>query len=119
MYNLLAAVKPIGCSLILTLVILLASYLIEKITGLKLFFWQYHWKKSLNNVRIISNRDSAYFLILNIIVFIYYVYKDKIEFGLIIFLLWLLVLSVLTRLLYNVHRKYQKKDPNKKDNEYF
>ncbi len=118
MVYLLHAIMPILQSIIITIGIIIGSFIIEKTTGLKLFIDHYTWVKSPANAKILSDGDSGYFIILNIIVFIYNIYKNNIAFHWITFFLWLFFLLILTRILYKIHYKYQKIDPNKADDDY-
>ena len=103
---------------LITIGIIVASYLIEKITGLKLLIDHYTWKKSPHNVEVLSTGDSAYYFIVNLIVFIYDIYSDRIEFKLYNIILWLVLAIFLTIGFYRVHKKYQRIDFFKNDNDY-
>ncbi len=103
---------------VLLLLLLLASYMIEKITGLRLFIDHYTWVKSPENAEALTARDSFFYILLNIGVLLYHYFKDEITLTWISFLLWLILLGILVRIFYKVHRKYQKVDPNKADDDY-
>ena len=108
----------IGRAHIIVIAIVLGSFLLEKLTGLNLFIDHYTWKKSKLNADMLSSRDSVYYFILNVIVFGYDVYKKSINFKIINIILWFIIISVLTKLFYHFHRKYQAVDPNKADDDY-
>jgi Ca2+/Na+ antiporter len=98
--------------------IVILSYIIEKLTGLRLFIDHYTWIKSENNAETLSIGDTVYYFILNLIVFIYDIYMGKIEFHVIAIVTWLLFVGILAQIFYLIHGKYQKVDPNKSDNDY-
>jgi len=116
--NFLAIVISIGKSNLIAAGIVLLSFIVEKLTGLKLFIDNYTWAKSEYNADNISIRDTVNYFILNLIVFIYDIYNGKIEFHVIAIVTWLFLVSILTQLFYIIHDKYQTVDPNKSDNDY-
>ena len=116
--NFLDIIISIGYANLIAIGIVLLSYIIEKLTGLKLFIDNYTWVKSENNAENISIRDTVNYFILNLIVFIYNIYNGKIEFHVIALVTWLLFVGILTQVFYIVHIKYQKVDPNKSDDDY-
>ncbi|GEM_PF-4406777 len=103
---------------VLLLLLLLASYTIEKITGLRLFIDHYTWVKSPENAEALTARDSFFYIVLNSGVLLYHYIKGKIAFTWISFLIWLIILSFLVKIFYRIHRRYQKVDPNKADDDY-
>ena len=108
----------IGKANLITIGIVILSYIIEKLTGLKLFIDHYRWIKSENNAETLSIGDTVYYFILNLIVFIYDIYKGEIEFHVISIVTWLLLVGILTQIFYIIHGKYQQIDPNKADNDF-
>ena len=118
MYNLTEIFISIGKGHLIALVIVVLSYIIESSTSLKLFFDNYQWKKSLRNAEDSSNRDSGIYLVILISVFIYDILNDNIEFKFVNVLIWLILIIILTKLFYRIHKKYQKFDPNKADDDF-
>ena len=116
--NFLDIIVSIGEANLIAIGIVLFSCIIEKITGLKLFIDNYKWVKSENNAENISIRDTVNYFILNLIVFIYNIYEGKIEFHVIAIVIWLILVGILVQIFYLIHRKYQKIDPNKSDDDY-
>jgi hypothetical protein len=116
--NFLDIIISIGKSNLIAIGIVLLSFIIEKLTGLKLFIDNYTWVKSKYNAENISIRDTVNYFILNLIVFIYDIYNGKIEFHVIAIVAWLFFVGILAQLFYIIHDKYQKVDPNKSDNDY-
>ena len=116
--NILNIIISIGKANLIAIGIVLLSYIIEKLTGLRLFIDHYTWVKSEYNAETLSIRDTVNYLILNLIVFVYYIYLGKIELHVIALVTWLFFIGLLTQIFYSIHRKYQKVDPNKSDNDY-
>ncbi len=108
----------IGKAQLIVLIIVYLSYVIETNTPIKLFFDNYQWKKSIRNAEDISNRDSGLYLIIMIIVFIYDIIKKNLQFNFFNFIIWLLVVSVLVKLFFYFHKKYQAVDHNKADDDF-
>ena len=103
---------------LLILFIIIISFLIEKLTGLRLLIDHYTWIKSKNNIEVLSTRDSGNYIIINLLVFIYDIYKNSISFNFINIIIWLVLIIILTKVFYRTHKKYQKFDPNKADDDY-
>ena len=116
--NFLSICISIGKANLIAIGIVILSYIIEKLTGLKMFIDHYRWIKSENNAETLSIGDTVYYFILNLIVFIYDIYKGEIEFHVISIVTWLLLVGILTQIFYIIHGKYQKVDPNKADNDF-
>ena len=116
--NFLSICISIGKANLIAIGIVILSYIIEKLTGLKMFIDHYRWIKSENNAETLSIRDTVYYFILNLIVFIYDIYKGEIEFHVISIVTWLLLVGILTQIFYIIHGKYQQIDPNKADNDF-
>lgn len=108
----------LGKSHLYVLYIVIGSFIIEKFTGLKLFIYDYFWVKSPRNAEDGSNRDAGLYLIINCIVFGYNIYHGRIEFNIFNIIIWVIIISILTKIFYKIHRKYQKVDPNKADDDY-
>jgi len=116
--NTLNILISVGKANLIAFGIILFSYIIEKLTGLRLLIDHYIWVKSVKNTEILSTGDSAYYIILNLIVFIYDIYNDKIELHTLTIVVWIILVAILTQIFYTIHRKYQKVDPNKADDDY-
>lgn len=116
--NFFDIIISIGYANLIAIGIVLLSYIIEKVTGLKLFIDHYTWVKSENNAETLSIRDTVYYFILNLFVFIYNIYHGKIEFHAVSLVIWLFFTGILTIIFYSLHSKYQKIDPNKSDDDY-
>jgi hypothetical protein len=103
---------------LLIVLIIISSFLIEKLTGLKLLIDHYTWKKSSKNRKVLSTGDAGYYFIINLAVFIYYHYKEDTTDLVTFSIIWFIVISIMTYIFYKIHFKYQKIDPNKSDNDY-
>ena len=108
----------VGKSNLIGVAIVVFSYIIEKITGLKLFIDHYTWVKSKENIEVLSTRDTFLYLVLNFSVFIYDIYHDNLDFNFLNGLIWLVIVIILAKVFYRIHKKYQKFDPNKADDDY-
>jgi len=105
-------------TIILTLKIISVSFIIEKVTGLKLLVSTFYWKKNLYNAKTSAVGSSVTFFFLNVIVYIYDLIKGYVVFNIFSFIVWLLLIIFLKRLLYRIYYKYQSIDPNKADDDY-
>ncbi len=114
--NLLLAITK---SILIALLIVSFSYFIEKLTGLKLFFDHYKREKSPNDAKILSDGDTGYYIILNIIVLIVDIVKEKIQITFYNITLWLGIIIILSVSFHRIHRKYQNVNPNMEDGELF
>ena len=103
---------------IIILLIVILSFIIEKLTGLKLLIDHYTWRKSVKNREVLSTGDSGFYIIFNLIVFIYDHYSSEQDIFIPNFFIWLILLSILTYLFYKIHFKYQRIDPTKTDDDY-
>lgn len=118
MDNIVNIFISIGKAHLIGIAIVILSYIIEKSTGLKLLIDHYTWIKSRNNIEVLSTRDTGNYLILNSIVFIYDIYNGNIGLNFISIAIWLVLIIILTKVFYRIHKKYQKYDPNKADDDY-
>ncbi|RMG32231.1 MAG: hypothetical protein D6732_13640 [Methanobacteriota archaeon] len=103
---------------LLLLLIVFVSYIIEKTTGLRLFIDHYTWVKSPENAETLTARDSFFYILVNLGVLLYHYFKGKIAFTWLSFFVWLILLGFLVRIFYKIHRRYQKVDPQKADDDY-
>jgi len=108
----------IGASQLVVFLIILTSYVIEKFTQFNLFIDHFTWKKSLNNAKILTVRDSVYYFIINLGVFYYSIHNEYIMFSIPKALFWLCIVFILTLTFREVHYKYQGVDFNKSDDDY-
>ena len=102
----------------IVLVLIIMSYILEKLTGLNLFVDHYTWKKSALNADMLSSRDSVFYLILNSITFGYDLIQHNIVFNITNLVVWFILIYILTNRFYYFHRKYQAVDPNKADDDF-
>ena len=116
--NFLNIIISIGKANLIVIGIVVLSFIVEKLSGLRLFIDHYTWIKSPYNAKSLSIRDTDYYLIINLAVFVYDIYQGKIEFHALTLATWLFIVGNLAIQFYFIHRKYQKVDPNKADDDY-
>lgn len=105
-------------SLFIAMGIVIVSYLLEKITGLKLLISDFKWEKSPKNARIIATRNAVFFFVLTLAVYIYDLNKGYVDFNVYSFVLWFIISSFLKRKCYWIQSKYQAMDANKTDDDF-
>ncbi len=110
----------IGKSNLTAMGIVIFSFIIEKITGLRLFIDHYYkWVKSPRNAEIVTNRDMGYYFILMVAVFIYDIYNGNVAFNFFTCIIALILITTLSSIFKKIHGKYQKVDPKKKDDDFY
>jgi len=102
----------------IAILIIFISYIIEKTTKFKLLIYNYNWEKSLRNADAAATRDSGNYLIINFLVFVYDIYMGNIGLNIINIIIWLIIISILTKTFYRIHLKYQAVDIKKSDDDY-
>ncbi len=103
---------------IVVFVIIISSFIVEKITGLKLIIDNFKWKKSTRNVEASATFNSFSYFLTNLGVLIYEYYKDRIELSVLLIITWLLFVVLLSYIVYKIDIKYQGHDPQKADDNY-
>jgi hypothetical protein len=103
---------------VLTSLIVFVLYLIEINSDFKFFVKQFKWKKSVRNAEIHRNRDQVSYFILAIIVYIYDIYNNNLEFTFISFVIWVAILITLSTIFGKIYDKYQGVEPNKADDDF-
>ena len=103
---------------LLAILIIILSYIIENVTGLKLFIDHFKWKKSVENAKILVNRDSVLFFVLSFSVYMYNVYKGITCGNFYCVVLWLIVMTFLLKMYRRLYNKYQGIDKTKRDDDY-
>ena len=98
--------------------ILILTYFIEEITGLKLFIRQFKWKKSTKNALIHLDGDSWLYFLFVLGVFIFDIFKKRIPFEFSSVIIWLSIMIFLVFIFRKYYNKYQGVDPNKADDDY-
>lgn len=115
MYNIFIILK--GC--LIVFIIYTVSFIVEKVTGLKLLIDNFFWKKSINMAKGAALNNSIFiFLLTNIIVLIVDLSKynkNPEEYN---FFVWLVLLIFLTIAFGKIYYTFTGKDPNKKDDDY-
>ena len=113
MIDIIHILKSIGKAHVIILLIVIWSLIIEFSTGIKLFVDNYKWKKSIRNAEDASTRDSTFYLIVMISVFIYDIIKKNVDFNPLNIIIWIIIVSILVKVFYKIHNKYQAVDPKK------
>ncbi len=116
--DLLNILIVIGKANLLVLVLIFLSYIIEKTTGLRLLIDHYTWAKSIENTKVLATRDSGNYLIINVLFFAYHIYEETIRLNFINVAIWIILISILVRIFYLIHIKYQPFDPTKADDDF-
>lgn len=98
--------------------IIIGSFIIESITGLKLFIDNYLNPKSPKNADAVSSRDTFLYFVLNLVVFLYDINTEHIELNFISIFLWFAIIIFLTKYFFRLHKKYQKVDHTKSNDDY-
>lgn len=101
------------------LLLILASAVIERVTGLHLFVDHFRWKKSPNNAQIIKSRDTVYYIIYMVACFVYLLVKDKLPHLGLAIPGWISTMVIVTVGLRKFYDRYQGVDPNKSDDNYY
>jgi len=100
------------------IVILIVTFLLEQLLGLRLFMRQFRWKKNDKMGIIMLDGDSVTYFIFICGVLIYDLYKKNIEFNIVSILVGLVIIIIFTIIFRDLYDKYQGKDPNKADDDY-
>lgn len=118
MFSIVEIFISIGKAHVIVILIIIVFYIIESSTSFKLFLDNYRWKKSIRNAEDSSNRDSGLYLFILVIIFIYDIINDNIDLNFISFIIWVVMIAVLVKMFYRIHKKYQAVDPNKSDDDF-
>jgi hypothetical protein len=103
---------------LIALIIVSGSYLLEKVTGVRLLIDSFTWEKSPNNAHNATVRDTVSYFILNLVVFIVDVLKKRVHLNIFNAVLWISIVLMLVKVFNTLHSKYQAVDPNKQDDDY-
>ena len=114
----ITVIISVGKAQLLVLALIILSYIIEKVTILNLFIDSYTWRKSPNNVIMIADGDTSYYVIVCIFVFSYDIFKGLVKFDVVSIVSWLFMMMILVPTLRHFHKKYQGIDYNKADDDY-
>jgi hypothetical protein len=101
------------------LLLILASVVIEKITGLSLFVDQFRWKKSPNNALNIKARDTVYYIIYMVACFVYFLVKGKLPHVALAIPGWIFTMVIAVIYQRKFYDRYQGVDPSKSDDDYY
>ncbi len=116
----ISVMLSVGKAQLIAIGIIIGSFIIERITGLRLFIDHYtKWAKSPRNAEIVTNRDMGYYFILMVAVFIYDIYHENVTFNFFTCIIALILITTLSSIFKKIHEKYQKVDPTKKDDDYW
>lgn len=116
--DIILVIISVGKAQIFVIALIILSYIIEKVTILNLFIDHYTWRKSPNNVQILANGDTGYYVILCIFVLSYDIFKGFVKFNVVSILSWLFLMMILIPTLRHLHLKYQGVDPDKPDDDW-
>lgn len=116
--NIISIILSLIKANIFAAILVFLLYLIEINTNFKLFVKQFKWKKSTKNARIHRNGDQVYYFIFCCIVYVYEIYKGTISLTIISFIIWLILLIILSTIFGKLYDKYQGIDPGKADDDY-
>lgn len=97
------------------LILIVITYLIEVITGKLLLVRWFKYKKDLKSAEGTADREAFLYFMFNIVYVIYKAYiKNDISHGF-SFIIWLLIITVLSIVVRKLYFKYQGIDPSKPD----
>ena len=116
--DIISVIISVGEAQLLVLALILLSYIIEKVTILNLLIAQYTWRKSPNNVEVLTDGDTAYYVIVCIFVLSFEIFQGLVKFNVVSILFWLFMMMILIPTLRHFHKKYQGIDYNRADDDY-
>jgi len=114
----LEIIQSIVTANIIAIGIILVSYIIERNTRLRLFIDHYTWIKSERQADILTSGDSFYFFLVLLGRWIYDIKSNNIDNTFVNHVIWFVLSVTITVMLAKVHRRYQKTDPGKADDNY-
>jgi isoprenylcysteine carboxyl methyltransferase (ICMT) family protein YpbQ len=97
---------------------IIASFLLEKGTNLKLLISNFRDPKSKKNAEAVSAGHSFFYFIIHALVYFWYIKNNYIDNFYTTSIIWIILVIFLSNLVYRLHQKHQKVDPNKADNDY-
>ena len=118
--SLLSIIITLAKGNLIVIGLLVAIFIIEKLTGLKLNIYQYfYWTKNKKNADTITYSDIMTYKIILIIVVIYDMVYSSLPVNFYTIIVAILYIFPFTDfVLLKIHRKYQKVDPSKDDNDF-
>ena len=118
--SLLSVIITLAKGNLIVIGLLVTIFIIEKLTGLKLNIYQYfYWAKNKKNADTITYSDIMTYKIILIIVVIYDMVYSSLPVNFYTIIVAISYIFPFTDfVLLKIHRKYQKVDPSKDDNDF-
>ncbi len=100
-------------------IVIIISFLLEKLLGLKLLIWNFKWEKNIKNQIITSQGCTVFYMLINLGFFIYSIIMWHFPFDLNTISIWIIIMFPLVSIFHRMFDKYQGKNSNKGDQHFF
>jgi hypothetical protein len=94
------------------------SYIIEKITPLRLLYDHFKWEKSVKNAEAALDLHTFLYILFIMSVLIYDIYIENVKFEVLPIVIWISLMIIFVRFFRKYYNKYQGVDKNKSDNDF-
>jgi hypothetical protein len=102
---------------IVLIIIILISYILEKLLGLKLLFSFFKWKKSKKNAEIHLDGHTIFYLLILVLTFVFSEKGKNFKFNMTTISAFILLVIPFLLLFRKLYSKYQGKDFSKSDSD--